>query len=112
MTPFLANVRIFHWYFVSLLHSIHAYDTWTQSVIFDTVHWFFPGYLGGSVVKNILANEGDAGDGSLIQESDSLGEEMATHPSILAWKIPWTRIVFNHQYPKFLRLDWLEDSRQ
>ena len=26
---------------------------------------------------------------SLGQE-DSLEEEMATHPSILAWKIPWT----------------------
>ena len=37
MTPFLANVHIFHWYFVSLLHSIYAYDTWTQSVIFDSV---------------------------------------------------------------------------
>ena len=27
--------------------------------------------------------------GSLGQE-DSLGKEMATHSSILAWKIPWT----------------------
>ena len=26
---------------------------------------------------------------SLVQE-DSLKEEMATHSSILAWKIPWT----------------------
>ena len=26
---------------------------------------------------------------SLSQE-DSLEEEMATHPSILAWRIPWT----------------------
>ena len=27
---------------------------------------------------------------SLSQE-DPLEEEMATHPSILTWKIPWTR---------------------
>ena len=26
---------------------------------------------------------------SLVQE-DSLEEEMATHPSIVAWRIPWT----------------------
>ena len=26
---------------------------------------------------------------SLVQE-DALEEEMATHPSILAWRIPWT----------------------
>ena len=26
---------------------------------------------------------------SLVQE-DALAKEMATHPSILAWRIPWT----------------------
>ena len=46
--------------------------------------------LGGSVVKDPPANSGDAGDVHLIpgQES-SPGEEIATHSSILAWKIPW-----------------------
>ena len=41
-----------------------------------------------SVVKNPLANAGDIGD-SLGQE-DPLEKGMATHSSILAWKIPWT----------------------
>ena len=41
------------------------------------------GFPGGAVVKNPPANVGDA---SLIP---GLGE-MATHPSILAWEIPWT----------------------
>ena len=46
-----------------------------------------PDFLDGSVVKNPPANAGDAG---LIPGSeDPQEEEMATHSSILAWKIPW-----------------------
>ena len=43
-------------------------------------------------VKNLLANEGDSGSGSLGWESlqDPLENGMATHSRILAWKIPWT----------------------
>ena len=40
------------------------------------------------IVKNLPANAGE-GVGSLGWE-DPLEEEMATHSSILAWKIPWT----------------------
>ena len=40
------------------------------------------------MVKNLPAN---AGDGSLtLGLGRSLEEEMATHSSILAWRIPWT----------------------
>ena len=39
-------------------------------------------------VKNLPAMQ-ETQIQSLGQE-DSLEEEMATHPSILAWKIPWT----------------------
>ena len=46
------------------------------------------GFPGGSGVKNPPANAGD-GVQSLGQE-DPLEKEMATHSSILAWKIPWT----------------------
>ena len=44
------------------------------------------------VVKNRPANAGDVKDPlvrSLGQE-DPLEEEMATHSSVLAWRIPWT----------------------
>ena len=43
------------------------------------------------MVKNPPANAGDLRDmvQSLGQE-DPLEEEMATHSSILAWRIPWT----------------------
>ena len=43
-------------------------------------------FLGGSSVKNLPA--GDAG--SIPGSEKSLTEGMATHSSILAWKIPWT----------------------
>ena len=47
--------------------------------------WGFP---GGSVMKNLPAMP-EMQVRSLGQE-DPLGEEMATHSSILAWEIPWT----------------------
>ena len=46
------------------------------------------GFPGGSVVKNPLATQETLVQ-SLCQEYP-LEKEMATHFSILAWKIPWT----------------------
>ena len=44
------------------------------------------------MVKNPPANAADAGDLGLIPGFErSLEEEMATHSSILAEKIPWTK---------------------
>ena len=46
------------------------------------------GFPGGSDGKASVCNEGDPG---LIPRSGRSPEkEMATHSSILAWKIPWT----------------------
>ena len=43
------------------------------------------------MVKNLPTNEGDISDVGLIPVSgDPLEEEMATHSSILVWRIPWT----------------------
>ena len=43
------------------------------------------------VVKNPPANAGDIRDvGSISGLEDPLEQEMATHSSILAWRIPWT----------------------
>ena len=47
------------------------------------------GFLGGSVVKNPPANAGDLGFDPWV-EKIPLEEEMATHSSILAWRIPRT----------------------
>ena len=41
------------------------------------------GFPGFSVEKSLPANAGDTGD-------DPLEEEMATHSSILTWRIQWT----------------------
>ena len=49
------------------------------------------GFPGGIVVKNPLAGAGDARDtGLILRLGRTLEKEMATHSSILAWKIPWT----------------------
>ena len=47
-------------------------------------------FSGGSVVKNLPANAGDTG--LSLGWEDPLEKEMATHSSILAWKIPWTEV--------------------
>ena len=52
------------------------------------LYWGFP---GGSAVKNLPAVQEpqEMWVRSLSQE-DSLEQEMATCPTILAWEIPWT----------------------
>ena len=43
------------------------------------------------MVKNSSANAGDIRTtGSILCQEDPLEEGMATHSSILAWRIPWT----------------------
>ena len=43
------------------------------------------------MVKILPANAGDAGDvGSKLGQEYPLEEGMATHSSILTWRIPWT----------------------
>ena len=43
------------------------------------------------VIKNPPANAGNIRDvGSIPELEDPLEEGMATHSSILAWRIPWT----------------------
>ena len=43
------------------------------------------------MAKNPLENAGDVRDTGLIPGSGrSPEEDLATHPSILAWRIPWT----------------------
>ena len=43
------------------------------------------------MAKNLLANAGDIKDlGSIPASGRSTEKGMATHSSILSWKIPWT----------------------
>ena len=78
------------------------------------IWWGGRGFPSVSVMKNPLANVGDTGDAGLkklssgilfwvknlpamretwvrsLGQEDPLEEGMATHSSILAWRIPWT----------------------
>ena len=58
-----------------------------QNISFG-ISYLYVAFPGGSVVKIQPANEGIAG--SIPGLGRSLEKEMATHSSILAWKIPWT----------------------
>ena len=46
------------------------------------------GFPGTSAVRNPPANAGDAGSAPGWERP--LEKEMATHSSILAWRVPWT----------------------
>ena len=46
------------------------------------------GFPGGSDGKESACNAGDLG--SIPELEDPLEKGMATHSSILAWRIPWT----------------------
>ena len=49
------------------------------------------GFLDGSAVKNPPAmQETQRTQVQFLGQEDVLEEEMVTHSSILAWKIPWT----------------------
>ena len=64
--------------------------------------WGFP---GGSVVKNPPVNAGDTEIRALsLGQEDHLEEEVATHSSILAWKILWT------EEPGRLQSMWLQSQ--
>ena len=50
--------------------------------------WCLGCFPGGSDGKVSACSAG--GPGSILGREDPLEKEMATHSSILAWKIPWT----------------------
>ena len=75
----------------------HAHTLWgssgleADSIGFGAQQGHILQVKGGSVVKNLSANAGDAGDVSWIPGSGrSPEEEMATHSSFLDWEITWT----------------------
>ena len=57
----------------------------TISPIYLTIHQFLTFFSSGG--KASACNAGDLG--SILGQEDPLEKEMATHSSILAWRIPW-----------------------
>ena len=72
--------------FIKYFFSIFKYDH--MIVLSGAIKMIDWASLMGQMVKNLPA-VWETWIGSLHQE-DPLEEEMATHSSILAWKIPWT----------------------
>ena len=61
-------------------------------IVFSWCPTTWRGFLGGSVVKNPSAmQEPQETRVRSLGWEDPLGESMATHSSIFAWKIPWTK---------------------
>ena len=65
-----------------------------QGIVFADVKWYQQ-LTGASqmalMVKNPPANAGDTRDmGSIPGLEDPLEEGMATHSTLLLWRIPWT----------------------
>ena len=76
--------------------SFAGYSQWSSkgidhNLVLNKINRQIQGFPSGSVVKNPSANARDKGDESSMPGwEDLLEEEMATHSSILAWRIPWT----------------------
>ena len=64
-----------------------AQDCFGSSILCGSVY-ILQGFPGDSVVKNLPANQET--QVQFLGRQDPLEKEMATHSSILAWKIPWT----------------------
>ena len=70
---------------------LQCQTAWVQMSVPSSAVYVTSGYLfnsNGSVVKNLSANAGDMD--SIPGWKDPLEKGMATHSSILAWRIPWT----------------------
>ena len=83
------NLRYYIWsssHFLTIHFQMTLFSCWSRRNTAN-LSWLLIVY-SGSVVKNLLASAGDAVQ-SLGQE-DSLEKEMTSHPSTLAWEIPWT----------------------
>ena len=72
---------------LSRYHGATEFDEVSGNVLKRELIWTFLLFPGGSEVKASACNEGDLG--SIPGLGRPLEKEMATHSSILAWKIPW-----------------------
>ena len=86
-----------------------CWRNWTKKSLMWNHSWFW-GFPGGSDGKESACNEGDQ-VGSLGWE-DSLEKGMATHTSILAWRIPWMEEPGRFQFTMLQRVghDWATNT--
>ena len=60
-----------------------------QTIVTTYVHSTFYAFPGGSDGKESACNAGDPGSIPWVRQ-DPLENGMATHSSILTWRVPWT----------------------
>ena len=79
---------------------------WERPLRFAGISLLYGAFPGGSVVKDLPANAGDMV--WPLSQGDPLEEEMATHSSMLAWRIPRTKELDGLQSlgSKRVRHDW------
>ena len=70
----------------AIVHAVVQSRTQLKQLSSSSSH--IRGFSGGLVVKNPPANAGFSG--LIPGREDLLEKRMATHSSILAWRIPWT----------------------
>ena len=83
----------FYWLFLSSLKSVCKHlegreQFLKKNFFFKLKYSWFTGFSGGSEGKESACRAGDAG--SIPGSEDPLEKVVATHPSILAWRISWT----------------------
>ena len=68
------------------------------------------GYITSHVARVVMNSPGNAGDisdvGLIPELKDSLEEEMATHFSVFAWRIPWTEELSGLQFMRSQRVGY------
>ena len=69
-------------------HYFKVKNVFQRSAFHRSAFLAFQGFAGSSVVKTLPAKQETWVQ--LLSQEDLLEKEMATHPSILAWRIPWT----------------------
>ena len=69
----------------------HFWSSKKRQIQYSSIYiYIYIGFPGGFLVKNPLANAGDAGVRvQFLGREDPLEQKMGNHSSIIAWKIPW-----------------------
>ena len=70
------------------IHHVKQFTAWHKCFIFDCCYHDHWGSLVAQTVKNLSAMQESWV--LFLGQEDPLEKEMATHSSILAWRIPWT----------------------
>ena len=84
---YITTIRLFTLLFLVTFHYWPFPKPLHLSLVFSW-GWYLSWWLGSSLGERSACNAGD--QVQLLGQEDPLEKGMATHSSILAWRIPWT----------------------